>query len=422
MPIFHFLKAQVQGKDNDSAEEAVEEKLKVIIQMSRMLRIIRLIRLVKIVPPLYILARGIMDAMQGMFWVLLMLLMFVYMLAILGTRLIGHHLVIPEGASEDALEIADMFSTVGGSMFVIFEMMSYWSLMKFSPLFDAFPATRFFAIGFYITAAWVMLAVMTGVVSEKMLAVREHLTTMDTLMAEMKIKRATELMQDFFERADTDNSRTIDQDEFKAMLANPETDTILRTYTDISKKDLEDLFTWMDRNKDGLLTIDVFMWSFKWLNEEFGQKSFLKMNQLLTSHLKSVEKRLVTIVDERMERFLAAVEDPIRKILVITSQIQRLDVVLCGQAGRLKELCTGRITQGQLQLMEERLHGKIDMLEEAVERLDVLEAKGLLGLEEPAIARSRSAKFMVGLRSSRSVKSLIPDSRPLVLKTPSMSC
>jgi len=71
-------------------EQTTRSAFMSVIQMLRLLRIIRLIRLVKIVQPLYRLALGIAEAIQGMFWVLVFLAMMLYAMAILLTRLIGH--------------------------------------------------------------------------------------------------------------------------------------------------------------------------------------------------------------------------------------------------------------------------------------------------------------------------------------------
>merc|ERR1719313_662573 len=90
----------------------------------RMLRIIRLVRLVKIVQPLYRLATGVLEAMQGMFWVLVFLGMLLYAVAIICTRLIGHGAVLPdqEPLDKDLEDIQHMFHSVFSSMFVLFEL------------------------------------------------------------------------------------------------------------------------------------------------------------------------------------------------------------------------------------------------------------------------------------------------------------
>merc|ERR1719507_1573272 len=84
------------------------------------------------------------------------------------------------GCSLAAIDVAPakvraMFHSVTSSMFVLFESMSCWSLMRFSPLFERMPLIKLCAVLFYIFAAWGLLAVMTGVVSEKMISAREKM-------------------------------------------------------------------------------------------------------------------------------------------------------------------------------------------------------------------------------------------------------
>lgn len=104
--------------------------------MARLLRIVRLFRLLKIVRPLYELAQSITEALQGMFWMLVFMIVTLYSVAILCTRVIGHGNIIGEDADEDLQKIKEMFSSVSTSMFTLFGTVSSWSLMKFVPLFE----------------------------------------------------------------------------------------------------------------------------------------------------------------------------------------------------------------------------------------------------------------------------------------------
>lgn len=96
----------------------------------------RLFRLLKIVRLLYELAQSITEALQGMFWMLVFMIVTLYSVAILCTRVIGHGNIIGEDADEDLQKIKEMFSSVSTSMFTLFGTVSSWSLMKFVPLFE----------------------------------------------------------------------------------------------------------------------------------------------------------------------------------------------------------------------------------------------------------------------------------------------
>merc|ERR1719287_17002 len=102
--------------------------------------------------------------------------MTLYATAILCTRFIGHGAALSEEMREDAelAPIRDMFATVPQSMFSLFGTMTSWSLLKFVPLFEPYPVLQPLFVLFYIYSAWALLAVMTGVVSENLIAIRDQ--------------------------------------------------------------------------------------------------------------------------------------------------------------------------------------------------------------------------------------------------------
>merc|ERR1719482_49274 len=106
-------------------------------------------------------------------------------------------------------------------MFALFGSISSWSLMKFNPLFEDVPFLRPCFVLFYVYSAWALLAVMTGVVSENMLAIREQISREDEQKEEVRKVAATEMLLDLFARSDTDGSGTVSGDEFEAMLRMP---------------------------------------------------------------------------------------------------------------------------------------------------------------------------------------------------------
>lgn len=107
---------ELQSLYNHSRASHKRNPLLQAMGILRMLRIIRLVRLVKIVQPLYRLATGVFEAMQGMFWVLVFLAMLLYAVAVVCTRLIGHGTVFGDEESvpdpdESIEKIREMFNT-----------------------------------------------------------------------------------------------------------------------------------------------------------------------------------------------------------------------------------------------------------------------------------------------------------------------
>lgn len=389
------------------------------IQMLRLLRIIRLVRLVKIVQPLYRLALGIAEAIQGMFWVLIFLAMMLYAMAILLTRLIGRTAdgrpvtasdsydgpraqdVCSGGCSLAALDVpADqvrvLFQSVFSSMFVLFESMSCWSLMRFAPLFERMPGLKLAGVLFYIFAAWALLAVMTGVVSEKMIAAREKINSEAMDRANERSGMAMQVIENLFHRADADGSGEISREEFNTMLMWTDITKQLMEHTTINAQDLNELFEWLDHDKDGMVSIKEFMDGFRWLNDTISPKSFLKLQEEAAVDIRNLEKTLVGFANARFDALIGAVLKPLRKIHAVTEQIQRLELQLCmgggGFGGKapgaetLDSLCAdlkrhGPPTREALEEFERRISKRLDKLLEMVDRLDRLQAKGLVRLK-----------------------------------------
>ncbi|CAJ1382521.1 unnamed protein product [Effrenium voratum] len=68
IPIYNFLASNVGAAEQETTLGTVMNMLRVM----RLVRLLRLIRLVRSVPPLYNLLKGILEAMQGMLWLLIL--------------------------------------------------------------------------------------------------------------------------------------------------------------------------------------------------------------------------------------------------------------------------------------------------------------------------------------------------------------
>merc|ERR1719162_1188711 len=93
-----------------------------LMRMARLMRILRLVKLIKAVRPLYLLVTGVINALQGVLWVLVLTITVLYAMGIMATRLIGHGMLFPEGDVPEAILVP--FQTVPDSMFTLFRVMS----------------------------------------------------------------------------------------------------------------------------------------------------------------------------------------------------------------------------------------------------------------------------------------------------------
>merc|ERR1719446_1561000 len=151
------------------------------LRMARLLRILRLVRLVKNIPPLFTLIVGILQAMQGMAWVLVLTAVFLYAFALLSVRLIGHGLVFGGNAPP---EVAQIFPTVPQSMFVLFKVMN-GDTEPVEPLFQALPLSKLAFVLYMVVSSWAILSILTAVVSENMInATEKHREDLEEEMAQ----------------------------------------------------------------------------------------------------------------------------------------------------------------------------------------------------------------------------------------------
>ena len=243
------------------------------LHFSRMVWLIRFLRVISMIPSLRELTLGVLDALQGLFWVLMFLFIFVYALAVVLTRMIGHH---ERSSDPDVQEVQDMFANVGNSMFYLFQLTSQWSLVPLFPLLKASPATCVGFTLFYIYSGWVIVAVMTGTVSFTMISFKARMVQEDELREEEKRVFVKQVLEDIFLALDEDGNGELSYEEFQALLRSKEVLLLLSDNTDIKIQDLEDMWQWIDTDKSGSVTIVEFFEGFEMLNEPFRQKTLLK--------------------------------------------------------------------------------------------------------------------------------------------------
>lgn len=342
-----------------------------LMRMLRLLRIVRLFRLVKIVRPLFQLAQGVLEALQGMFWVLVFMIMTLYANAILCTRFIGHGNALPSDVVDDPdiQPIRKMFGTVPDSMFTLFGTMSSWSLSKFTPLFDPFPMLRPLFVLFYIYSAWALLAVMTGVVSENLMSIREEMVRADQEKEKQRKMNITNTLFDLFNKADADGSGSVSRAEFNAMLRDPYLIKLLVKNSNLRAPDLIDLFDWLDHDGGGTITIDEFMTGFKWINDPLTAKSIMKLQERIVSIVNGTRDDTDDKIEKHFVEVMEMCSHPIKKVHGISEQMENLDELCASLKYNIKESRNGMPTMNEMSDSEMTLHAKLDACFECVSRL-----------------------------------------------------
>eukprot|EP00928_Gymnodinium_smaydae_P053948 TRINITY_DN37812_c0_g1_i1.p1 TRINITY_DN37812_c0_g1~~TRINITY_DN37812_c0_g1_i1.p1 ORF type:complete len:701 (-),score=184.80 TRINITY_DN37812_c0_g1_i1:58-2160(-) len=262
--------------------------LMMVVRMLRILRILRLLRLFRAFRPLHALAICMTEAMQSIFWVLVLTIVAIYAVAILATRMIGHGMLVSD-PDDIPPETRALFSGVWDSMFTLFSVMNGEEWNKVEPLLDRVPATKPAFLIFIILSSWALLSTLTGVVSDHMMVVRESDSHRSEEAEEKRMNWQNNQLRSVFHAADRDGSGSLAREEYLALLRSPFHVKKLQQVANISVKDLAMMFDLLDVDGNGVLDWDEFLHGFDWLNEAITGKSLLKIRHAIGSKLSKLQ-------------------------------------------------------------------------------------------------------------------------------------
>jgi len=270
--------------------------LLLLIRMLRLLRILRLLRLVKAVRPLYLLALGIMEAMQSMFWVLVLTMVSLYTVGILMTRIVGHGAVVEH--PDDIPDAArGLFSTVPNSMFTLFVIMNGEEWRRVEPLLAQYWGMKAVFVAFTIFSSWALLSVMTGVVSDNMISAKKSQNQKDDAMTGERRMRIERVLHEFVMVADASGTQRLTKERYAMMLDIPfYVRKLQEAAPNCSPKDLRDLFVWLDADsKTGEVGPEEFVRGFHTLSEPLTGKALLHVDAEVKRRCGGLREQVGTI-------------------------------------------------------------------------------------------------------------------------------
>eukprot|EP00928_Gymnodinium_smaydae_P013475 TRINITY_DN14912_c0_g1_i3.p1 TRINITY_DN14912_c0_g1~~TRINITY_DN14912_c0_g1_i3.p1 ORF type:complete len:677 (+),score=100.27 TRINITY_DN14912_c0_g1_i3:57-2087(+) len=216
-----------------------------MFRIMRLLRVLRLVKLFRSIKPLYRLLVGVMEALQAMYWVLILTMIVLYGGAIVFTCLVGHGYLYG-GADKAPSEAIELFGTVPQSLFSLFKLMN-GQITVVHPITNTVVGRLLFAM-FMILANWAILAILTSVVSDHMITTSQKHMEEDAQKAfeENELRSRKELMA-IFRQIDEDGSGDITEAEWDGLLNNKHLLRRVCTATELSEVDLRDLFQCLRR-------------------------------------------------------------------------------------------------------------------------------------------------------------------------------
>lgn len=133
-----------------------------------MMRLFRLARLGRIFPQLRVLARSFLYSVQALGWIVAAAMLWFYLCACFCTVFLGRRDFMPAAGDEDVQEVRARFSTVGKSLYALFEVMTLEGWTDYArPLLHKSPQWVVFFIVFIFVSAFFLLNLVTAVVVER---------------------------------------------------------------------------------------------------------------------------------------------------------------------------------------------------------------------------------------------------------------
>eukprot|EP00930_Biecheleria_cincta_P039419 TRINITY_DN27104_c0_g1_i1.p1 TRINITY_DN27104_c0_g1~~TRINITY_DN27104_c0_g1_i1.p1 ORF type:complete len:754 (+),score=103.00 TRINITY_DN27104_c0_g1_i1:76-2337(+) len=248
-----------------------------LARLMRLMRILRLVRVARSIRPLYMLAIGIVRAMQSMFWVLVLTSVALYAMAILTTRAVGkgQMLADPDDIPEKTRR---MFGSITESMFTLFAFMNNQQWHTVKPLLDLMPWTKFVFVVFTIYSSWALLSVMTGVVSDHIQYVREVQRQEDEDAQDERQDIRVRTLSQIFSAADTDGSGALRRDAYMEILNSPFQVRRLQKAVNLHVEDIKQIFDLLDFDGNGTVKFSEFCESLDWLAKPVTGRRLLKVD------------------------------------------------------------------------------------------------------------------------------------------------
>eukprot|EP00930_Biecheleria_cincta_P055163 TRINITY_DN41514_c0_g1_i1.p1 TRINITY_DN41514_c0_g1~~TRINITY_DN41514_c0_g1_i1.p1 ORF type:complete len:941 (+),score=218.77 TRINITY_DN41514_c0_g1_i1:85-2907(+) len=365
-----------------------------LLRMARLLRILRLVKLVRNIPPLFTLIVGILKAMQGMAWVLVLTFIVLYAFGLLCVRLFGRTGLAYGGDAPASVD--GIFPGVLQSMFVLFKVMN-GDMDPIKPLLDELPITKLVFVLYMVISSWAILSILTAVVSENMIAATDvHRLEQERECTEMRQKHARLWLQEVFNNADSNQSGKLDEQEFMSILNDRALASEISEQTCLKKEDIEQIFGLL-RTTDKVSS-DDFIEALQIESRAVTERSIMRLEkrildlqQMLLPDLeggRQHQKSQVHTLD------LAAEEQK------MDERFSRLAEAMQFQLDRLQEQLERGREDSEVQCMLSKLDKKLDDLGTTTTESMMLRLEELLQAQQESTVQSVLSKWEVKLASN----------------------
>lgn len=279
----------------------------VLMRVFRLLRILRIFRIFRVMRQLHIIASGLLDAVQSVFWVSVICALILYVCGVTLTRLVGH----PEEGDALALVKKEYFGSLEASMLTLFQLMAFPNMERFQPVFSENPSLKIFFVIFVIFGAFMMASILTGVITEGM--IEKSRQRQEERRFERETARAafTRAARSILEEHSSEDSAFIEKSQFESckekVLAMCETDCM-----HLRDQDLNAIFDLVDYEDSNIVEIEELLYGMVQVSAELRPMSILELKRSFARGLNAVAQQ-VSALDTRLQMMDARLQQVLAK-------------------------------------------------------------------------------------------------------------
>jgi voltage-gated sodium channel len=277
----------------------------------RLLRLCRVLRLFRFFKELWILAQGIIQATRALGWVMVLLLMVLFIVAIFMTRTLGQDpntlaeveqggckYLDDEEAMTDGCRTDEYFGTVLRSMLTLFIVMTLegWPDVARVTMRHFSPYMALVFVGFIMVVNITLLNLVTGIIVENVLTISRQDELEKLQLQQKERQNRLKTLEKVFRMADVDESGDVSKSEFETSIQDKEIIQMLMSI-DITVLDAEDLFQILDVDGSGSISLTEFIEGFSRVKGPALAKHLLKLHYDLQKQMKNLGKEVLSLGD-----------------------------------------------------------------------------------------------------------------------------
>jgi len=248
-----------------------------LLRACRLMRIARVVRMMPMFKEMWLLLRGLKDSLRTLFWTSAVILFVIYIFSIFSHSIMHQNIIHKRCEVPEDSQIYTDFGDLPNIIFTLARIMTLdnWSTTV-SEVTACEPMMGVFFFLFMAISVFVLLNLVTAVIVDNALEISRQ--DEEQMIRENDLDKRHELvkLQMLFDDLDLDQDGELTRDEFDQAFQLPRIKRKIRLL-DFEETDLDDLFSILDDDESGKVTVEEFCYGLSQLKGPAKAKDLLVM-------------------------------------------------------------------------------------------------------------------------------------------------